>query len=306
MTAWVARQVKVPFADPRRSYTHAFERYALELSRRMTIHDVAQHLGVGWDVIKDIQKRRPERRFAKPKLKHLRQIAIDEIAIGKGHRYLTVVLNLEQRRGGLRRRRQGSRCPETLLETAAAQHGQDRGSRHGHVGGLPRRGRTHLPTRDRLRSLPRHQAVQRQAQRLRRNLYREATDLLHKNILKGPRWLLLKNPENLDEKRNERDRLDEALRINLPLATAYYMKEDLRQIWEQKTRTDGDGEVAKGWDHDPPAKAKLVPVGILMVATGALRLLSSAHGTPAMPGSMRCKLWWLQAQEWASGRSNAW
>jgi transposase len=53
---------------------------------------------------------------------------------------------------------------------------------------------------------------------LRRDLYREATDLLHKNILKGTRWLLLKNPENLDEKRSERERLDEALRINQPLA----------------------------------------------------------------------------------------
>ena len=37
----VVRQVEVPFADPRRSYTKAFERYALELSRSMTIRDVA-------------------------------------------------------------------------------------------------------------------------------------------------------------------------------------------------------------------------------------------------------------------------
>jgi transposase len=37
----VVRQVKIPFADPRRSYTKAFERYALELGRRMTIRDVA-------------------------------------------------------------------------------------------------------------------------------------------------------------------------------------------------------------------------------------------------------------------------
>jgi transposase len=91
----VVRQVKVPFADPRRSYTDAFERYAPELSRRMTIRDVAKHLGVGWDMIKDIQKRDLSRRYSKPKLKHLRRIAIDEIAIAKGHRYLTVVLDLE-------------------------------------------------------------------------------------------------------------------------------------------------------------------------------------------------------------------
>ena len=33
---------------------------------------------------------------------------------------------------------------------------------------------------------------------LRRALYREATDVMHKEVLKGTRWLLLKNPENLD------------------------------------------------------------------------------------------------------------
>jgi transposase len=91
----VVRQVKVPFADPRRSDTTAFERYALELGRHMTIRDVAKHLGVGWDVIKDIQKRDLSRRFGKPKLKHLRHIAIDEIAVAKGHRYLTVVMDLD-------------------------------------------------------------------------------------------------------------------------------------------------------------------------------------------------------------------
>src|SRR5512135_3645655 len=53
----VVRQVKIPFADPRRSYTSSFERYALELGRHMTIRDVALHLGVSWDVIKDIQER---------------------------------------------------------------------------------------------------------------------------------------------------------------------------------------------------------------------------------------------------------
>src|SRR5512135_857247 len=46
-----------------------------------------------------------------------------------------------------------------------------------------------------------------------------------------------------------------------------------------KTRTDAAGEVTKGWDHDPPAKAKLVPFGILMVASGALMLLFGSRET---------------------------
>src|SRR5580658_3264310 len=40
------RQVKLHFADPRKSYTRAFERYALDLSRHMTIKAVARHLQV--------------------------------------------------------------------------------------------------------------------------------------------------------------------------------------------------------------------------------------------------------------------
>ena len=88
------RQVKIGFADPKKRYTRSFERYALDLSRHMTIKDVAEHLQVSWDTIKDIQARSLQRRFGKPKLHKLRQIAIDEIAIGKGHHYVTVVLNL--------------------------------------------------------------------------------------------------------------------------------------------------------------------------------------------------------------------
>ncbi len=72
---------------------------------------------------------------------------------------------------------------------------------------------------------------------LHRELYREGTEQLHDNVLKGTRWLLLKNPENLDNTRDESKRLHEALTLNQPLATAYYMKEDLRRVWEQPDRS---------------------------------------------------------------------
>jgi len=88
------RQVKVPFAAGRKSDTRAFERYALDLSRHMTIKAVAEHVPVSWDTIKAIQAASLQKRFGTPKLGTLKQIAIDEIAIGKGHDYLTVVLDL--------------------------------------------------------------------------------------------------------------------------------------------------------------------------------------------------------------------
>ena len=62
-----------------------------------------------------------------------------------------------------------------------------------------------------------------------------------------------------------------------------------------KTRTDAAGEVTKGWDHDPPAREKLVPYGILMVATGALTLLFGWQETSdAWVDAL--KSWWLQAR----------
>ena len=69
----------------------------------------------------------------------------------------------------------------------------------------------------------------------RRQLFHELTAQGQK-LLKGIRWLLLKNASNLDPKKNERERLERALRLNEPLAIAYYLKEDLRQLWSQVTK----------------------------------------------------------------------
>lgn len=51
--------------------------------------------------------------------------------------------------------------------------------------------------------------------------------------MKGTRWILLKTSENLDERRDAKKRLDAALRLNKPLATACTIKEDWRRLWSQ-------------------------------------------------------------------------
>ena len=73
---------------------------------------------------------------------------------------------------------------------------------------------------------------------LRRDLYRELKDHLHRDVLKGIRWLLLKNPENLTQngKVDELARLREALKLNEPLAVAYDLKEQLRWFWRQSSQ----------------------------------------------------------------------
>jgi transposase len=231
------RQIKLGFADPKKHYTRAFERYVLDLSRHMTIQDVAQHLQVSWDTVKDIQARSLQRRFGKPKLHKLRQIAIDEIAIGKGHRYVTVVLDLLS--GAVVFVGDGKgvealaplwprlRRARAKIEAVATDLGR----------AYIRAVRDHLPRTvhvfDHFHVV---KLLNDKLSALRRELYHELTSDQDRRLLKGTRWLLLKNPENLDDDRDERRRLEEALRLNRPLATAYYLKEDLRQIWSQPNK----------------------------------------------------------------------
>ena len=68
----VTRQVRVGFADEYRRHTRAFARYALELTGMATIQDVADHLHVGWDLIKELKKSDLARRYRKPKLRGLK------------------------------------------------------------------------------------------------------------------------------------------------------------------------------------------------------------------------------------------
>jgi transposase len=231
------RQIKLGFADPKKHFTRAFERYALDLSRHMTILDVAEHLKVSWDTIKDIQARSLQKRFGKPKLHKLRQIAIDEIAIGKGHHYLTVVLNLLT--GAVVFVGDGKGV--AALEPFWARLGR---ARHKIKAVATDLGRAYIrAVRD---HLPRavhvfdHFHVVKlfndKLSAFRRELFHELSSDHDRKLLKGTRWLLLKNPENLDPERDEHRRLQEALRLNQPLATAYYLKEDLRQIWSQPNK----------------------------------------------------------------------
>ena len=49
--------------------------------------------GTGWKTVKNIDKHYLEQDYGQPDLNGLRVLAVDEIAIKKGHNYLTVVLD---------------------------------------------------------------------------------------------------------------------------------------------------------------------------------------------------------------------
>jgi len=263
----VVQQVQVPFADSRRSYTSSFERYAVDLCRVMTIQDVANHLGVSWDMVKEMHKRHLRHRYGRPNLGRLTNIAIDEICVGHGPRYLTIVLDLQtgavvfvgqgkgkealepfwKRMGWRKRSIQAVAIDMSVAYLAAVWE--------------------HLPQAavvfDRFHVV---KLFNQKLSDLRRQVQDGATAMGQK-VLKGTRWLLLKNPQNLDAAKNEPQRLEEALRINQPLATAYYLKEDLRQFWEQP-----DKRAARHFLTDWIARAERSKITILKNFARTLRM----------------------------------
>jgi transposase len=260
------RQVKLNFADERYFYTKAFERYALDLLKHMTILDVAQHLGVSWDVIKEIQKRNLQKRYSKPKLNKLKKIAIDEISIGNGHKYLTIVLDLitgavvfvGDGKGAdaldpfwkLLKPKSAKKIKAVAMDMSPA-----------YISAVS----YNLPNAtivfDHFHII---KLYNDKLSDFRRQLHRTMPDDLKKDVLKGTRWLLLKGNENLDDSRNEQKRLQAALELNRPLAIVYYMKEDLRSLW------DWDDKETAEWHLDSwreMAKASKIPMLIKFANT---------------------------------------
>ena len=235
------RQVKIGFADPLLSYTKSFERDANDLSRHMTILDFALHLGVSWDVIKDIQKRYLKKHFGKPKLKHLERIAIDEISIGKRHKYLTVVLDIDTGAVVFVGDGKGAEALIPFWKRLKSSRAKIKAVAIDMSPAYIEAVQTNLPN---VAIIFDHFHVIKyfndKLSNFRRELQRGIEDEQQKQVLKGTRWLLLKNPENLDEEHNEKDRLEAALELNKPLATVYYMKEDLRLVWKQEDKAKAE------------------------------------------------------------------
>jgi transposase len=73
--------------------TTRLARYVYKLCQLMTVSDVANHMGLDWKTVKNIDKYFLERDYGQPDYDGLRILAVDEISLRKGHQYVTVVLD---------------------------------------------------------------------------------------------------------------------------------------------------------------------------------------------------------------------
>ena len=225
------RQEKIPFATGSCSYTHRFAKYVVGLLRGMTLKDTSNLLGISWDTVKEIHARHLEYHYAPPSLEGVDSIGIDEFAVRKGHVYKTIVVDLKnghilyvgegKRADALngfwkRVKRKGVNIKYIATDLSSAfissvyencpnaVHVFD----HFHVVKL----------------------MNEKLDEIRRVQYNMEKDINKRKVLKGTRYLLLSNGEDIFDK-EYKTKLDNALAMKKPISQAYYLKEQLREIW---------------------------------------------------------------------------
>lgn len=223
----------LPNVVPLCNYTKSFARLAIDLRKMMTIRDVARYLGVSDTMIRGIDKKYLQKHFGKPRLRDVELLAIDEVYVGRRKKFLTIVINWQTGAIVFVGKGKGENALKPFWKRLRSSHAKIRAVATDMASAYYAAVRKNLPkvkhVFDRFHIM---KLMNEKLTQLRRELQAEAEGM-DRQVLKGLRWLLLKHPEDLDESKNERARLQEALDLNAPLAIAYYLKDDLRLLWEQ-------------------------------------------------------------------------
>jgi len=86
---------ELDFVESYSRYTTRFEEKVVVLCKFMCIKDVAKEMRIGWETVKNIDKRNAMKYVADLENIVPKRIGVDEIAYEKGHKYLTVVRDVD-------------------------------------------------------------------------------------------------------------------------------------------------------------------------------------------------------------------
>jgi transposase len=240
----------LPWLSKHARVTMRFAEHVAALCEVMSIKHVAALYRLSWNAVKAIDKASLQRRFGEPDLSNLTTLAIDEFAIQKGHRYATIFVDPTNKRvlwvcRGRSREEirpffeklgpdRCARIEAVAIDMSAAFEAE---VRHQCPNAAIVYDRFHIIAKygrevvDRVRG----------SEARRDGNHRE-----DRKLIKGSRWLLLRNKRDLGH--HDRVRLKELLSINRRLATTYILKDDLKQLWTY-VYADAALRFWRGWYH---------------------------------------------------------
>ncbi len=236
---------------PKKRWTKSLGRYIVELLRRATVEDVARHLGMSWDTIKDIHVWALKLKYKKRRIKHLRYLGVDEIAVHKGHRYLTVVMDLETGQVVWVAENRDSSSIEPFLKRLKKVSANIKAIAMdmwpAYINAALKYYSYKIIVFDHYHVISNYNKM---LDELRRKEV-AAAPKTQQGVYVGVRYLLLKGKEKIEDNATAKAKLDQLLSLNKSLNTAYVMKEELRGLWSCESRKEAekyfDNWVKKSW-----------------------------------------------------------
>jgi transposase len=222
----------VPWAEGKQRTTRAFAWFLASWARRLSWKQTAQAFHTSWDTVARSVRMAVDWGLAHRLVEGVKAIGIDEIAWKKGHKYLTLVYQIEADRRRLLWVGKG-RSTETLqrffnqlghacqkLEFVCSDMWKP------YLDVVAKRASKALHILDRFHIMSQFSKA---IDKLRAEEVRKLRSRGLQPVLKGTRFLLLKRLINLTKKQEVK--LAELLQYNLRTVRAYLLKEDFQFFW---------------------------------------------------------------------------
>lgn len=228
------RVEQVPWARLESVFTTDFEELTAYLAQTMDKTAVTKLMGINWRTVGTIVDRVVAERLDTARLTGLRRIGVDDFSYRKRHRYLTTVVDHDQRRVIWA---QPGRSAETLgaffdalgAEGTAGLEQVTMDMAGGYIKAVRERAPQAEIIFDRFHV---QSLVSDAVDEVRRAQVREFKGTEGAAFIKGSRYALLKNPWNLEHK--EKEKLAAIQKTNRPLYRAYLLKETLAHALDYK------------------------------------------------------------------------
>lgn len=227
----------VPWGSGKRQLTDTYAWFLARWARRLSWTEVAEAFHTSWEKVYRAVEMAVEWGRAHQSLTGVEAIGIDEIQWQRGHRYLTLVYQIDE---GCRRLLWVGfdRRVKTLLRFFR-WFGKDRSAAlrficsdmwRPYLKVIAKKAAQAVHVLDRFHIMS---IMSKAIDEVRAQEVKTLKADGYEPVLKRARWLLLKRPENLTEK--QEPRLAELLRYNLASVRAYLLKEDFQFLWDYRS-----------------------------------------------------------------------